>query len=377
MTNLLKERTVNMKLNCRTEELLKGVQTIQSALSQRTTLPILLNFLIETDDSRLKLVSTDLQMGMKHYIKAEVESDGSVTIPAKKFLDILHTLPDGKEVFLAMDGDGKIQLKCERSRFIIQGAPKAEYPVIPEFSKSEAFILKASILSDTIKKTIFAASSDETRYVLNGVFWAAAKGVLDMVATDGRRLAAVRSKTIPPERDFRVIIPTKILQELLKLLGHEEDEDISVSVTENQVGFQTKTTTMISRLVEGSFPNYEQVIPSKKDIRVIFPTKDLLTITKQAALCCPDRGGSVRFTLKKGVLHVAASSQTLQFEDEIPADYKGEDFLIAFNPEYVIDGLKAAGSEKVWMSFTTPTNPVLIEPEDGGEYKYVVMPMRV
>ncbi|MEK7657018.1 MAG: DNA polymerase III subunit beta [Elusimicrobiota bacterium] len=365
-----------MKLNCRTEELLKGVQTIQSALSQRTTLPILLNFLVETEGSRLKLVSTDLQMGMKHYIKAEIEAEGSVTIPAKKFLDILHTLPEGKEVFLSMDGDGKIQLKCERSRFVIQGAPKAEYPVIPEFSKNEAFMIPASLLSDTIKKTIFAASSDETRYVLNGVFWAASKGVLDMVATDGRRLAAVRSKSIPAERDFRVIIPTKILQELLKLLGHEE-EDISVSVTENQVGFQTKTTTMISRLVEGSFPNYEQVIPSKKDIRVMFPTKDLLTITKQAALCCPDRGGSVRFTLRKGALHVAAASQTLQFEDDIPADYKGEEFLIAFNPEYVIDGLKAAGSEKVWMSLTTPTNPILLEPEGGGEYKYVVMPMRV
>jgi len=134
---------------------------------------------------------------------------------------------------------------------------------------------------------------------------------------------------------------------------------------------------MLSRLVEGSFPNYEQVIPIKKDIQITFTTKELMTVTKQASLCITDRGGSVKFTLKKGALKVSASSQTLEFEDELPADYKGNDFVIAFNPGYILDGLKAIGSDKVNVSFTTPVNPVLLEPEGEGEYKYVVMPMRV
>jgi DNA polymerase III subunit beta len=369
-----------MKINCRTEELSRGVQTIQSALSSRTTLPILLNFLLETENSKLKLISTDLQMGVKHYVSAEIESEGSITIPAKKFSDILHTLPNGQEIFLSMEADGKVSIKCGRSRFVIHGTPKSEYPVLPEFNKASAFEISTAALGDMVKKTIFAASSDETRYVLNGVFWAAAGGVLEMVATDGRRLATVRAKLLPADKQFKVIIPTKILQELLHLLNSMKDmeeERMLVSITENQVAFQTKSTTMLSRLVEGSFPNYEQVIPLKKDIRLKFATKDLLTITKQAALCSADRGGAVKFTLKKGALHVTASSQTLAFDDELPAEYKGEEFSIAFNPQYIIDGLKAMDMDKITLNLTTPVNPALIEAEGKDDYKYVVMPMRV
>jgi len=368
-----------MKINCATEELSKGVQTIQSALSSRTTLPILLNFLMETEKSKVKLVSTDLQMGVKHYMKAEIENEGSITVPAKKFADILHTLPAGNDVFLSMDEESRMLIKCGRSRFIISGTPKSEYPVLPEFSKSNAFDVPAVELADMIKKTIFAASSDETRYVLNGVHWVAGGGDLEMVATDGRRLALVKKSLLPKDKDFKATIPTKVLQELLRLLGalDDADERILVAMTENQVAFQTKTTTMLSRLVEGNFPNYEQVVPSKRDIQVHMDAKALMTITKQAALCSQERGGSVKFELKKGALHVSASSQTLEFDDEIPVDYKGDDFMIAFNPQYVVDGLKAMGAEKVVLSLTTPVNPALIEAAgDAQGYKYVVMPMR-
>lgn len=369
-----------MKINCRTEELSRGVATIQSALSSRTTLPILLNFLLETENSKLKLISTDLQMGVKHYVPAEVQHEGSVTIPAKKFSDILHTLPGEQDIFLSLDAEGKVAIKCGRSRFVIHGTPKSEYPVIPEFNKGGSFKLPCADLRDMIRKTIFAASSDETRYVLNGVFWSASGGALEMVATDGRRLATVKKNAIAKDREFKVIIPTKILSELLHLLNSMEGdrgEDIHLSITENQVAFQTKTTTMLSRLVEGSFPNYEQVIPVKRDIKLKFSAKDLATITKQAALCSQDRGGSVRYTLKKGALHVSASSQTLTFDDDLPVDYKGDEFAVAFNPQYILEGLKAMSSETVTLSLTTPVNPALIEGDGEEGYKYVVMPMRV
>lgn len=368
-----------MKINCRAEELATGVQIISAALSGRTTLPILLNFLLETEDAKLKLVSTDLQMGVKHFVKAEVESEGSITIPAKKFAEILHTLEPGKEVFLSMDDDDRVLVKCGRSRFVINGTPKSEYPGVPEFNKKKAFEVPVRDLSEMIKMTAFAASSDETRYVLNGVFWAAAGGALELVATDGRRLAAIKRDLLPKDREFRAIVPTKILNEFLRAFASDaEDAKVSVGIDENKVAFQSETTTMLSRLVEGSFPNYEQVIPVKRDISLVFDAKDITTITKQASLCVVDRGGSVKFTLKKGALHVAAASQALEFEDEIPADYQGDDFVIAFNPQFIAEGLKAMASEKVRISFTTPVNPVLMEPE-GGEagYKYVVMPMRV
>lgn len=364
-----------MKINCRTEELSKGVQTIQSALSGRTTLPILLNFLMETENSKLKLVSTDLQMGVKHYLKAEIENEGSITIPAKKFSDILNTLPGDKDIFITMDEENRVQIKCGRSRFIINGTPKSEYPVLPEFDRKKAFKVPAGELVEMIKKTSFAASSDETRYVLNGVFWVASGGSLEMVATDGRRLAAIKRDILPKENNFRSIIPTKILQEFIRTVAME-DEDVLVGITENQIAFQTKTTTMLSRLVEGSFPNYEQVIPIKKEIEVIFSRQDLMTITKRASLCVAERGGSVKFKLKKGALNVSASSQTLEFEDELPSNYKGNDFTIALNPLYILDGLKVMSSERVRLSLTTPVNPLLIETEETDGFKYVVMPMR-
>ena len=368
-----------MKINCSTEELSKGVQTIQSALSSRTTLPILLNFLIETEESKLKMISTDLQMGVKHYIKAEIENGGSVTIPAKKFSDILHTLQPGQEVFLSIDEENKVLVKCGRSRFVINGAPKSEYPVLPEFNKKASFEVSAAELAGMIKRTIFAASSDETRYVLNGVLWSGSGGILEMVATDGRRLATAARSIIPKDKDFRAIVPTKILAEIIRLIGalSDSEEKIGVSITENQIAFQTSETTMLSRLVEGSFPNYEQVIPSKKDISVELDTKALLTITKQASLCSQDRSGSVKLSFKKGRLHVSAASQTLEFEDEIPIDYKGDDLTIAFNPQFVMEGLKAMETDSVRIGLTTPVNPALIEPMGEEGYKYVVMPMRV
>jgi DNA polymerase-3 subunit beta len=332
---------------------------------------------MESCKSKLRLVSTDLQMGVTHHIPAEIEEEGSITIPARKFSDILHTLPSDKDVFISMAEENRVIVKCGRSRFTLNGTPKAEYPVLPEFNKKNAFEVKGGLLVEMVKKTIFAASSDETRYVLNGVFWVGTGGFLEMVATDGRRLASAKGSVLPKERQFRIIIPTKILHELVSLLGDDSEVPVLVNVAENQVGFQWGETTMTSRLVEGNFPNYEQVIPSKKDIRVSFSTKDLLLITKQAALCVPDRAGSVRCRFRNGAFQVSAADQTSEFEDELPIDYKGDDFVIAFNPHYLIDGLKCMGTDKVWIGLTTPVSPALIEPEAENGYKYVVMPMRL
>lgn len=369
-----------MKIHCTKEELVHGVQTIQSALSSRTTLPILLNFLMETENMKIKVVSTDLEMGVKHYINAEVESDGSITIPAKKFSDILHSLPEGKEIELVVESGGKVKLKCGRSNFVITGAPKSEYPVLPEFNKSSAFEIPASIIAEMIKNTIFATSSDETRHVLNGVFWSGKKGFLEMVATDGRRLAVTGKKVLPTDKDFKIIVPTKILAEILRLLnareGKDSNEKILIGVTDNQIAFQLKTTTLISRLVGGSFPRYEQVIPTKKDIIITVNTKELLAVTKRAALCAVDRGGAVKYLLKKGSLQITASSQNLEFNDELSLEYSGEDFEVAFNPQFVVDALKHIGTDEVSISMTTPVNPALFEPVGDGDYRFVVMPMR-
>ena len=369
-----------MKIHCSKADLSRGVQTIQSALSSRTPLPNLLNFLIETEDSKLKLVSTDLEMGVKHYIPAEIETGGSITIPAKKFSDIIHTLQDEHDIDLTVEPGGKVQLKSGRSRFSIIGAPKSEYPVLPEFNQTGSFSIKATTLEEMVRKTLIAASSDESRHALNGCFWVGHEGNLEMVATDGRRLAIIKRACLPKDKEFRVIVPTKILTELLRLLSQEkagEEDQVQAGVTDNQIAFQYKTTTLLSRLVEGSFPNYEQVIPVKKDLQVQLDTKAFVQITKRASLCASDRGGSVKFTLRSGALHVYASSPNLEFDDELAVDYKGAEFAVAFNPQFILDGLKAFDCDKVMLSLTAPVNPALFEPLGETDYKYVVMPMRV
>jgi DNA polymerase-3 subunit beta len=242
--------------------------------------------------------------------------------------------------------------------------------------------VSAGLIGDMVKKTIFAASSDETRHVLNGVFWSAKKGALEMVATDGRRLSLVANKSAAKDKDFQVIVPTKILGELLRLLSHYEvkagsDEKMLVGVTENQIAFQYKDTTLLSRLVGGTFPHYEQVIPTKKDIIVTMDTKELLAVTRRASLCAVDRGGSVKFVLRKGELQVSAASQNQEFTEELPIDYSGDEFQVAFNPQFVMEALKHVDSAKVSLGLTTPTNPCLLEPVGEGEYRFVVMPMRI
>jgi|CXWL01.1.fsa_nt_gi DNA polymerase-3 subunit beta len=372
-----------MKITISKEELAHGVQTIQSALSSRTTLPILLNFLLETENKKVKVVSTDLEMGVKHYINAEIENDGAITIPAKKFADILHSLPESEDIELTVDAGGKVSLKCGRSRFGIVGAPKSEYPVLPDFNKANSFELPAGVVAGMVKKTIFAASSDETRHVLNGVFWSAKKGVLEMVSTDGRRLAVCAKKIIPKDKEFSVIVPTKVLAELLRLvslleIAENDDEKILVAVTDNQITFQLKDTTILSRLVGGSFPNYEQVIPTKREVIFTAETNDLLAVTKRASLCAVDRGGSVKYSLKKGLLLVTASSQNNEFNEDLGVEFPGPDFSVAFNPQFVVDALKHVDSAKVTVAMTSPVNPALFEPAAGeGDYRFVVMPMRL
>ncbi len=369
-----------MKINSIRENLLEGIQTIQSALSPRTTLPVLQNFLMETENSKVKITFTDLEMAIKHYINAEVQSSGNITIPAKKFSDILHTLQSEQDILISTDASNKVHINCGKSRFWVIGTPKEEYPVVPDMEKSEVFNIPAVLLAGMIKKIIFSASAEETRYVLNGILWSLNKDGFEMVATDGRRLALAKIKSPDAKKSFRIIIPTKILYEVSRFIGShelEKNENVTIGVSSNQVGFQIKQTTFISRLVEGSFPNYEQVIPSRKDIQLEVQTGELTAITKRASLCTSDKGGIVKYSFKKGILHISAASQNMEFEDEMETSYDGKDFQIAFNPQFVIDVLKNIDTDRVTFGLTTPVNPAIIEPLGSTGYRYIIMPMRV
>ncbi|MBT7283794.1 MAG: DNA polymerase III subunit beta [Elusimicrobiaceae bacterium] len=368
-----------MKITITKDTFLENLQIVQAGVSARTTLPILQNFLIEAVDNKLKLSRTDMEMATIHHTKAEVIEEGSITIPLKEFSEILKTLPADKEITIEVASDNKVHIKSGKSKFWVIGAPKSEYPVIPEMEKSKTIIVPATIINDAIQKTIFSCSSQETRYVLNGLLWNKEKDLLEIVATDGRRLAHVTVKDLDKEQDFKIIVPSKILGEISRFLNMKKPTDkdeLAIKVSSNQISFGMQDTTFMSRLIEGNFPNYKQVIPAKGKISFESLRTELLATTRRAALCSSDLGGTVEYTLEDSVLKISSSSQKMDFNDEMKIEYTGEAFNASFNPQYVVDVLKNLSCQKVIFSFISEDQPVLIETAEDDKYKYVIMPVR-
>ncbi len=368
-----------MKINITKSTLLEGIQVVSAGVSARTTLPILHNFLLEAQNGKLKLVRTDMEMATVHFVNAEVEEEGSITIPIKEFSDIIKNLSDDKEINLSLDENNKFHIKSGKSKFWVIGTPKSEYPAIPEIEQQNSIHLDPLELQKMVEKTAFSASTQETRYILNGLLWNNTADKFEIVATDGGRLAVATHAALPGSKEFKIIIPTKILNEVCRFISltkPTKDEQIKVNVSSNQVSFVMKETTFISRLIEGNFPNYNQVIPTKKNINFEVFSKELLASTRRSALCSGEFGSVVKYKLGKNTLTVSSNSQNMEFTDELPIEYSGETFDAAFNPQYIIDVLKNIGSDKVSFSFVNASQPVLVEPVGDTTFKYVIMPVR-
>jgi DNA polymerase III subunit beta len=380
MTNTKELTKTVMQILCSKEELSKGIQIVQSAVSSKSTLPVLSNILLETKGNQLKLAATDLEVGVRCLIKAEVVKEGALTVPAKTFSDFVRTLPENQEIKILVEDSTRMEVRSGKTRCVLLGLPKEDFPVLPEFPEENSVVMESELLLGMIKKTSFAVSTDETRYILNGVYFMLDKGTARMVATDGRRLAFVACTVAEKKLNVAVIIPAKAIREVERLLVNEglRAQSVKVSVTENQVAFKLGDTVIISRLIDGHFPNYDQVIPKSAEIRVQLVTKDLLSMTQRAALGSGDRGGAVRFSLEKGKLRASGSAQgRVEVEDELPVEYSGGNLEIAFNPQFVLDVLKNTEASQIWLELTTPLNPGVIRPVGDEQMLSVIMPMRV
>lgn len=368
-----------MKIICDKEELLRGVQIVQTVVSPRSTLPILSNFLCETEGDKIKLSSTDLEVGVSCFIKGEIVQEGTITIPAKKFGDIVRELSEDKPIEIRSDETNQISVKCGKSHFVLMGLPKSEYPVLPDFPEEKTFKIAKSLLKTMLRRTVFAVSTDETRYVLNGVYVIADAGALKFVSTDGRRLAYISRDGIDKKFQHRAIIPTKSVNEVQRILGAEEkDSDVHIGVTENQIAFRIENITVLSRLIEGAFPNYEQVIPKKHETQVKVNVKEALSAVRQMSLLTSDKASTVKFLFGKNLLRISAQAQGLgSGEAEIDIEHSGPNLEIAFNPSFLIDILKNVDEEFVNFELTNSLNPALLSPLNDKNYLCVVMPMRL
>ncbi|MDR1942483.1 MAG: DNA polymerase III subunit beta, partial [Endomicrobium sp.] len=284
-----------MKVICAKEELLKGIQTVSPIASSKSTLPVLSNFLFETEGDKIKLSSTDLEIAVKCHIKGEIVEEGAITIPAKRFADIIKELSSEAEIEIKADDTNQINVRSGKSKFTLTGISKTEYPVIPDFPKENNFTVNKILFSGMLKKTSFAVSKDSQRYVLNGVYFIVEEGKLKMVATDGRRLAYVVCEDIEAKVKSKAIVPTKAINDMLRLISSDDkSETIKIGISDNQCAAEIGEVIFLSTLIEGVFPNYEQVIPKKTESQVKLNVKDTLTAVKQMALLTGDKLSSDR-----------------------------------------------------------------------------------
>ena len=364
-----------MKFKTDKENLLKILQIVQSAISSKTTLPILSNILLEAHKNSIKMTATDLDIGISSAIPLKPEMEGAITLPAKKFFDIVKELPKDNEINIFTKKNNMITIECDKAVFKIIGLPKDEFPQTPDFKNKETIELPQEFLKNMISMTVFAVSNDETRYVLNGLLMIIKSKTIKFVSTDGRRLAVVEKK-LPKETllEKKVIIPTKTVQELCKIL--KDDGVVRVLFDENQILFDTDETVIISRLIEGEYPNYEQVIPKEVDEKVSVGKDTLLAATKRASLFTHQDSLAIKLDVSKNRMVISKNTPYMgEMKEELGVSYAGKEISVGFNPHYIIEVLKNIEDEEVGLELVDSEKPGVIRL--GGEYVYVLLPMQL
>jgi DNA polymerase-3 subunit beta len=363
-----------MKFRISKEAFLDGLQKVQHVVSSRTTLPILSNVLLVAKDGRLKFTTTDLDVGITGSVEAQVDKDGATTLPAKRLLSIVRELP-ASEVEVSVDSKNHASIRSGPSFFKIIGLGETEFPPLPDFANAKEFRIPHAVLRDGLRKTAYAISTDETRYVLNGIFASFRDGKLTLVATDGRRLAMVDSDLeFPASHEMDVIIPTKAVNELQRLLG--DSGEVVVKLSESQISFSVGDSLLCSKLIEGNYPNYRQVIPGDSNERVIFSREGLLETVRRVSLLSSDKSNSVKLVFGENRVEVTANSPDVgEAQETIDVVYQGPAMQIAFNPEFLMAPLRNLESEQVYLDLIDEMSPGVLRIE--GTFLYVLMPMRV
>jgi DNA polymerase-3 subunit beta len=368
-----------MKFTITRQNLHNGLAAVSASIPTKTTLPVLSNILFETAEDAVWMSGTDLDVAVRVKVPAEVAEAGTLTAPGKKLQEITRELPD-QPVEVSTRGD-QIELRCGRSHFKLNGLPADEFPALPEVNFDEGWSAKGEDLHNLIQHTSFAVSTEESRPILNGVLWELRDGSMQMVATNGHRLARM---SIPagaasvPSADF--IVPPAALQQVQRLFKGEED--LSVARSGNHLGFRAGGTEVFTRLIDGSYPNYEQVIPKDNDKNAVVEKRAFESAVRRMAVVASDQTHRIRLTFEPDRVHLNVLTPDLgEGHDELELTYEGEPLEIGFNANYLLEVLRYMPSEEVRLTFKAPERAATIEPVDEGEessdYLCLVMPLRL
>ena len=363
-----------MKLRVSRDNLWKALQTAHPAVPSRSTLPILSHLLVEAKKEGVQITGTDLELGISTFALAEVSEEGAIAVPAKRFMDLIKELPNDSLQITARKNQ-QMSIECGKGSFKILGLSKEEFPKMPVSGGQDALVIDQGVLQAMLSLTTFSVSKDESRYVLTGVLFSTRKGWLRLVSTDGRRMAMVdREAKSAPTGDSQRIVPEKAVVELLRLLG--DGPTVKVSLKESQIAFDLGNTIVISRLIEGKFPNYEQVIPPESPNKVTVSREELLLATRRIGLWSTQDSPSIRFDLKPDELTISKQTPEVgEAHEQLRVQYSGPEFSVGFNPTYLVDVLKVLENGNVEFELPGPDRPGVIRTKD--HYLYVVLPMQL
>jgi len=374
-----------MEYSCSKDDLFEGVQSVEKIVSTRSTLPIIGNILFEATKSGIKLSANNLEIGMEVTIPAKVKKEGSVLVPAKTIGGIVSKLPSSNVSFKVSD-KGMVKISYNESYLNVRGLPSDEFPVLPKIKEGRTYSIDPKIFSSMIDQTIFAVSSSEEKYVLNGVLLELGRSEMQgdnsnirMVATDGYRLAR-RGEKISGQigAGVKAIVPAKALMEVSRMLQDGGGDELKMTIASEQISFKFKDSYIVSRLIQGQFPDYRQVIPKGSDIKVEADLKSLLEASERAAVIASGSANIVKFEVAASKLHLSANTPDVGSADEvIEVKAKGKSGTqVAFNIRLISDALKAIDEEKILLELSGPLSPGIIRPVDGPDYVYIVMPIR-
>jgi len=371
-----------MKFTIDRQELEKAIQRVLAVVSPKTTLPVLANFLLEAQEKpgSITLTATDLDMTVTTSVASKVESGGSVTLPAKRFAEIVRELGTDA-VQVSAEGED-ISITSGKSKFKIVGIPTEEFPTLPKSDAASAFSMEAAVLAKMVDKVSFCTSKDETRPSLNGAYWEFAADGMGMTATDGHRLATFRVKgKFKPLAGKTMIVPPKALSQVVRAISSEDEAEVKVSVKDNHVAFFIGSTTINSRLLEGPFPNYKQVIPSDNDKELSVERSELMAAVRRVAILADAMTHQVRITLTKNKVQLSVSTPDVgEAKEEIRGSFTSEKFEVGYNANYVLEVLKHIEGEDVVFLLGSPVGAAVVKAADeteDEEYVCLLMPLRL
>jgi DNA polymerase-3 subunit beta len=369
-----------VKLSVMQENLARGLSVVSRAVSSRSSLPVLVNVLLRTEDAGLKLTATNLEIGITSWVPGRIDDEGSLTVPARLITDVVSGLPAGERVDLEVEDGTTLHIRSGRTQARLRGIDAEEFPVIPAAGERPTTRVAQKALRHALAEVTFAAAADEARPILTGVLTRFTGDALTLAAADNYRIAVKTLDILQPVEDTSIVVPARSYTELMRILSEsDEPVDILLAPAKSQVIFHVEGTELVSRLIDGQFPNYQQVLPASHATRALVDRDDLLKAVRLSALIASSAANVVRLRVgEEGAagITIVAAADVGDTEGQVEAQVDGDAVTIAFNARYLVEALQNVEADRLALELSGPLSPGVLKPVDDDRYVHVIMPVR-